>query len=369
MKTEQLRMNKWSKSARRQWQHLHPPAHRSLFVVRSSLFILFLALATPAAAFAQQPTAEPPLAGRPLQFSNIVGAYAMAVHAEPTEVPLEEPITLTITITGQGPAKYQPRRKDLKLFPERWLKDFYVEPVPSADRYRAEANTWEFVWRLRPRHQQVTAIDGIKLLYYQPASNGAAGRYQTARADAIEIKVGPRRPAQALPEHVPVRTAPASFYALPPARAMLASQPLLTSWPAWILAIFVVVPPLLTMAGARAWRWLAPTGPRRRVHEHSRAARRALQSLGSTDGEPAWIVVGHYLRERLEFPAEEPTPAEVRRFVRKRGTSRPVADKLAVFLGSCDSARFAGPGVAGAGELREQAARLIRAMEDDLCTP
>ena len=58
-----------------------------------------------------QPTAAPPLTGRPAQFSDIVGSYTIAVTAAPTKVPVEEPITLRITIHGTGPSQYQPRHK------------------------------------------------------------------------------------------------------------------------------------------------------------------------------------------------------------------------------------------------------------------
>src|SRR5262245_23101711 len=94
---------------------------------------LLLALLDPATLPAQ-PAVDPPVAGRPAQFSNIVGSYAISASAAPTEVPVEEPTTLRVTITGSGPAKYQPSRKSLHLFPDRWANDFYVEPVPSEDR-------------------------------------------------------------------------------------------------------------------------------------------------------------------------------------------------------------------------------------------
>src|SRR5947209_20450535 len=81
-----------------------------------------------------QPSSDPPLTGRPAQFSNIVGRYTIAATATPTEVPVEEPITLRVTIKGSGPPKYEPNRKHLHLFPERWANDFYIEPVPAEDR-------------------------------------------------------------------------------------------------------------------------------------------------------------------------------------------------------------------------------------------
>lgn len=327
---------------------------------------LLMALLGPAT-LAAQPPADPPLAGRPAQFSNIVGRYTISAVATPTEVPVEEPITLRVTIKGTGPAKYEPSRKYLHLFPERWANDFYVEPVPAEDRAQPIQHTWEFVWRLRPKHRKIAAIDGIKLVYYEPNRNG--GKYQTEYADEIPIKVTAPRPAPALPDNVPVRVLPPAFYELPSADAILAPAPAATAWPVWLIVVLLLAPPLATVGAVRSWQRLFPDRGRRHQQQRSGAARRALVALRSPDAEPAWIVFGRYLRERLDFPAVEPTPADVRRFVRRRGASRPMAEKLAAFLSDCDKARFAGPGHDGAAALRDEAGRLIHALEDDLCVP
>jgi hypothetical protein len=337
---------------------------RSLFAL---LLLALLLLACPSMLSAQSASTEPPMAGRPAQFSNVVGSYEIAARAEPTNVAVEEPITLRVTISGRGPAKYQPSRKHLRLFPESWAKDFYVEPAPEEDRFAPELGKWEFVYRLRPRHTGATVIDGIKLIYYQPPAGKTAGRFQTARVlDSIPISVKPRPTAPVLPDHLSARTAPPSFYEWPEAAAAPARQAAAPVWPVWLFATLLLGPPLLTVCGVVVWRRRQHAQPPR---EQSRAARLALQALQQPGGEPAWVVFGRYLRDRLDFPAEEATPAEVRRFLRRRGTSRPIGEKLAAFLGSCDAARFAGPGRDGTGALREQAGQLILALEEDLCAP
>src|ERR1700682_1983141 len=97
----------------------------------ASIGCVFLAaaLASSSMLCAQTPSIEPPLAGRPAQVSNIAGVYTIRVSAEPIDVTVEEPITLRVTLIGKGPAKYQPDRKHLKLFPDSWSRDFYLEPV------------------------------------------------------------------------------------------------------------------------------------------------------------------------------------------------------------------------------------------------
>ena len=51
---------------------------------------------------------DPPLVNRPDAFSNVVGKYNLRVTAAPTDVRVEEPILLRVTITGDGAAKYEP---------------------------------------------------------------------------------------------------------------------------------------------------------------------------------------------------------------------------------------------------------------------
>ena len=48
---------------------------------------------------------------------------------------------------------------------------------------------------------------------------------------------------------------------------------------------------------------------------------------------------------------------------------RTIADQVALFFGTCDATRFAMPGAAQAASQREEARRLIDALEADLCTP
>jgi hypothetical protein len=313
---------------------------------------------------------EPPRADRPAQFSNVVGSYTIEVSAEPAAVAVEEPIALRVIIKGSGPTKYQPARKHLKLFPDRWANDFHVEPVPDEDRLLPDQGTWEFAYRLRPRHPQVVAIDGIRLVYYQPAAGAGMGRFQTTYAEARAIAVK-ARPAALVPDNLPIRTAPASFYELPPViplDALLSRPPSTAGIPAWVFALLFLAPPLLTVASLLGWHCLNPSRGQRRQRVRSQAARQAIQALEGANGEAAWIVLARYLRDRLDFPAEEPTPAEVRQFLRRRGVSRPVADNLAAFLGTCAAARFA-PAANDAAPLRHEAGQLVVTLEDDLCTP
>src|SRR5262245_40260511 len=97
---------------------------------------------------AQEAGDLPPKLGQPADFSGVVGTFQSRAEAKPKTVAIEEPITLTITITGRAVAPHTPKRENLRLFPEGTLRDFFIEP---AGEQRADG-AWIFVYRLRPRH-------------------------------------------------------------------------------------------------------------------------------------------------------------------------------------------------------------------------
>src|SRR5438552_10170266 len=86
----------------------------------------------------------------PPNFSQVVGKYRLSSVATPTEVFVEEPITLKVYITGTGPVKYRPERKNLHIFPEDLADNFHLEAVAEQDKVFPEKGLWEFVYRLRP---------------------------------------------------------------------------------------------------------------------------------------------------------------------------------------------------------------------------
>ena len=116
-----------------------------------SAIILLLGITSTLSA---QRQGEPP-AVRPEDFSELVGSYQITSQARPTEVCVEDPVALTVRITGQGPRPFQPARKNLHLFPPHMSDDFYIEPLPGRDRYIEREKAWELYYHLRPKRQDV----------------------------------------------------------------------------------------------------------------------------------------------------------------------------------------------------------------------
>src|SRR5437879_471134 len=90
---------------------------------------------------------EPPVVGKPEQFSGAVGAFRIQARVEPTTTQVEKPITLTLTVTASGRVGAAP--EPLTLDQLAILRDgFHLEAGESPP---ASENTWQFVYRLKPK--------------------------------------------------------------------------------------------------------------------------------------------------------------------------------------------------------------------------
>lgn len=325
----------------------------------------FLALLIPLAAVAsargQAAPIDPPVAGRPVDFSNIVGKYSIAVLAEPVEVHVNDPITLTVRISGEGPPRYEPKRGLLHILPD-WKDDFFVENVPDEDRILRAEKTWVFVYRLRPKHANVTQIDGIKLVTYDPQSRGK-NKFIPDDAPAIAIRVTPRPDASA---EVTAPTAlPDSLYDGPHGAGIAAEATALVSVSAWTIAGVLLVPPLLCGGAVLFLRTLIPDRLTSQARHRSQAAHRAEASLRS--GDAVGTIVCRYLEERLEFDVVDPTPTDVKLFLTRRGFAKQRCTQAETFFQACDAERFARTGPRHDLPLSEAAVQLIHALEADPC--
>jgi hypothetical protein len=303
------------------------------------------------------PTYDPPLVGRPDGFSNIVGKYKIEVAAEPTEVHVEEPITLTIRIVGAGPKKYEPDRKHLDLFPD-WKDDFYVQEMRDQHQVLRDRTAWIFVYRLKPKHKGITEIAGIKLVTYDPSIR-TKNKFPTQHADPIPIKVLPRL---IKPVVTPIEIGgPDSFFTPAPSAEVLSQWSPPTSVAELQFGVLIGLPlGCLAVLAAVYWPWR-----RRKLGELPEAATRALTELRAGSASP-WLVLCRYLRERLHFDVPDATPREVARYLKRRGFALERCAQSEAFLQACDAVRYSVD--AGASQaLVDGAIKVIEALEADPC--
>ncbi len=124
-----------------------------------------------------------PMDGRPDLFNGMVGDFSIAVAAEPTDVRVGEPITLTITLTAARfmetiflePLRYQPNLVNRFEIPSD-------RSLPLRD-----GRSKIYTQTVRPLSTSNHEIPPLKLAFFSPASNA----YVTVESAAIPIKVSP----------------------------------------------------------------------------------------------------------------------------------------------------------------------------------
>lgn len=311
---------------------------------------------------AQRPAVDPPLVGRPPDFSHIVGRYEIHATAEPTEVCIEEPIVLRVQIVGAGPVQYEPKREQLRILSESWARHFYVEEMHDENRVDRDKKTWTFVYRLKPKHRKIDAIDGIKLVTFDPNAPGK-NKFPTRFAERIPITVKARPETATKIEVDSLQVAPESFFQI--AALPLDDQSVRTfAITQWHVVGFLVGVPLVCVVGTLVWRKYHPLGGDRHQRQSSHAAEKAIAQLRSADASVR-AILHVYFGARIDFTGAEPTPAEVSAALLRRGFARELCQQCATILRSCDAQRF---GHAAAPDtLADDAIRLIAALEADRC--
>jgi hypothetical protein len=310
---------------------------------------------------AQDVAVAPPKLGQPSDFSEVVGVFQITAGAMPTTVAVEEPLTLTVTITGSAEPPYVPTRDKLRIFSDEVQRSFFVEPIAESEKN----GSWQFVYRLRPKQMQVKLVPSLKLVYYSPRQR----RYQTAYSDAIPLTVTARRDAEVSVPGLRVVQAPASFYELSKldtsdstfAMAFIQQSPR-------NLLRLAAAPPLLCLVGAWWWR-------RRqlRIGDRARESRKLLEQTtaklahSSQEATDVTRLVTEYLRSRMEFPAQEPTPKEVERWLKRRGIAKPTRERWRQLLNGYDAGRFAPGSDSKQVVVVPEAVELIRILENETC--
>jgi hypothetical protein len=313
---------------------------------------------------------EPPVRNRPARFSGAVGTFAVKATATPTELHVEQPLTLTLHVTAVTPPRQPPRRPDLRDLPG-FKESFYLEALPEPESSRhPDDRTWEFKYRLKPRTTAVEGIPGIPFVFYKPAySPSARGSYQTLYANRVPLTVKPAEAAEpALPETLP--PAPTSALRIVEGPAVLRPPGDWSLFLLWTGVVVLVGAPAGCAAWYLCWRRLHPDDGRRRQQLRSLAARHALGTLASLDRHPAAEqpalavrILTDYLRQRTDLPAADPTPPAAAAHLRRAGFSAATAEAVAELLRDSDAARFAPVGPDKRDEWRARTTDLILGLE------
>ena len=124
-----------------------------------------------------------PLPQRPATFSGGVGKFSMKAEIDKTDVKANDPITLTVTVSGAG---------NLKLIKEpqvQFPKDFDTYDAKITDKTRLTTSGVEgsmvYEYLTVPRHQGKYEIPPIEFTYFDPQTK----QYQTLTTEAFQLNV------------------------------------------------------------------------------------------------------------------------------------------------------------------------------------
>ena len=305
-----------------------------------------------------------PAEGRPAGFTGLVGDLAVESSVDRDSLAANEAVTLRVEVSGSGNLK--------ALAPPELAFPPTVEAFPPevTDRLRTTdagvsgTRTWEYV--LIPRAPGMLTVPGVDLVYF----DAAAGRYETASADPVELRVTGRAVVDALPGarargSVEALRSDIRFIRIDTPRFRRRGETLFDQAWFWVVALA----PLGMIAGAAGVRRrrdrLAGDQAYARDRRAARVARkrlaRAARLAGGEDArafhaETAQALEG-YAADKLDTSAAGIIRDELRPALAGRGARDATVDQFLEVLDACDRQRFAPVGA----EIEERRAFLARA--------
>ena len=306
------------------------------------------------------PTSEAPLVGRPREhFYNAVGQQVrVELIAAPTDVRVEDELTLTIQITGAANPE-QIERPDLRTLDE-FASRFHIDDLDEGTPQESPTGARNFRYRLRPKNNQVRAIPPLLFRFYDPKLD----YFPTTVSNSIPLHVRPRSVAEST--GMPMQE-PEFLFHIAEGPAVLTRQSPRSRWPEMLLAFFG---PALVCAGWYAWwRYRHPDEAKLAHLRRGRAVRHALDALRRLHENSAARladaiarIIRGYFQERWDLPATAGTSAEIELHLQGRSLPADLIEQARAFFQKCDAARFGPPADSGT-DLCDSATSLLVAFE------
>lgn len=288
-----------------------------------------------------------PRTNLPPCFNGAVGSFSMNVAAGPTNVAIGDPITVKVTITGQGlldslNLPNQPAWTDFKAYPATSR----VEPADPL----GISGTKAFEQVVVPQKQEITALPAFQFSFFDPNARA----FRTLSGPATPLIVRPTAALTSLPGANPSQSTTITNDEIVHIKPYLAVSPVagapLVQQP-WFLGLQAV--PVLTWLSLLVMRKrnekLANNPRLRRQREVARKIQEGLVDLRrqaeaqQSDAFFATIfrLLQEQLGERLDLPAHAITEAVIDERLRSRGLPEQSLANLHELFQICNQARFA----------------------------
>lgn len=307
-----------------------------------------------------------PAEGRPADFNGAFGRHAISAFAKPTEVPVGDPITLTLEIAGESNLEQLLPPKLNQI--EELNRDFEV----SGDSLAGEIKGGQkiFAATIRPKLEEVAEIPPIPFSYFDPRT----GKYCSVRTEAIPIKVKPAERIALSPLSPGGGFAPALAPLVELSEGLLANESdpdkllardygasgkgtsvLLATMPVLYLLTWFIQRRVLRLRDDVTWR--------RRNRAYA-SAKKSLQTHGGNPapGQVRAAVVG-YIADRCGVPGGGLTRAEIAKLLHERGIESEIAREVDSLLESVELAEYGGSGDSAAREAAASARTILARLE------
>ena len=307
-------------------------------------------------------------AGAPTAFTGAVGRFDISASADSTEGRVNEPVRLTVNISGEGNIEALPNPTSPEFAGWRVIES----PVSSDSHVVAGQVTGSRTYEITlvPEKPGGLTIPEIRYPYFDPLSE----QYVQAATSPIAVTVAGADGSPPVPQLPAVETADQESPVMrplkkaPPALRQAGTGPADSAvyWVAWGV-------PALAIAGAVGWRRRRTAQEAARVETQRRSAlpdARAVLARAMASGEDPGVAAANavlsYLSARLEIPLSGSTREALLRRLGEAGVQPELLEQVSELLSAGESARYTPPdaGSAGAGGHAEQASQLLGELEE-----
>ncbi len=290
-----------------------------------------------------------PDAGRPAGFSNAVGDFSLKAMVDQTTTEVNQPVTLTIVLTGEGNLKTveDPVLPSLDYFKE--YQSGNKAEYASGGHRMSGTKTWEHV--LIPTLAGDHTIASLSFPFFNPDADA----YRVTTTDPLTVTVLPASGEQAtvvgMPRKTVVRQIREDIQYIKPETAFLGDQGAVLFRSSWYLLLHAL--PVVAILAAvfyrsHAHRLQSDAGYARRRQARSNAhgeLRQAKEQLDRGALDQAFTGISNalygYVADKCDLPTAGLTSPRVVELLRERGVDDDVADLVKDCLDACDVARFA----------------------------
>ncbi len=317
---------------------------------------------------------ELPSEDRPPSFRNAIGTFEVDAALSERTVRAGEPITLTVTLTGQG--NFERMGAPELDTPPGW-RAYPPRARFEQDDDRGLTGTKTFEYLLIPEHEEIKSVPEFEFSYFDPER----ARYNTVVFDAEPIDVLPAERvgvARDFGQRRRAETGPAQPQALHPIKSMVGDwkktlrPPIASAW-FWMATGAPVL--LFALLGL----WLRRQSKRNadnrsvRLRNLNRSARRSLSEAdkAAEAGDRA-AFLDHARRALQESAARwdeasrQPTSlveSEIRALFEKAGGSEALHHFTSRIFSEADAGKYGGISMPD-GDLREDLARLRKHLSE-----